>query len=92
MKLECTDIIVVEFTTSSAHYDVKISNNTDSFILCPDFIVQQLEADLALHNEKVKSLSEQSRKLVEGKHFDAANIAKKTTELENRFSFLIMHR
>ena len=80
MKLECTDNAV------------EISNNTDSFTLCLDFIVQQLEADLALHNEKVKSLSEQSRKLVEGKHFDAANIAKKTTELENRFSFYYEQR
>ena len=48
------------------------------------FHFQQLEADLALHNEKVKALSEQSAKLVEEKHFDAANIAKKTTELESR--------
>ena len=51
-----------------------------------NFDLQQLEADLALHNEKVKALSEQSAKLVEEKHFDAANIAKKTAELESRYS------
>ena len=47
--------------------------------------LQQLEADLALHHEKVKSLSDQSKKLVDGGHFDAASISKKAAELESRF-------
>ena len=53
-------------------------------LLICNFCVQQLEADLALHNEKVKSLSEQSKKLVEGEHFDAGSISKKAAELESR--------
>ena len=39
---------------------------------------------MALHHKKVKSLSEQSKKLVEGGHFDAASISKKAAELESR--------
>ena len=39
---------------------------------------------MALHHEKVKSLSEHSKKLVDGGHFDAATISKKASELESR--------
>jgi len=43
---------------------------------------QQLEADYALHKEKVKALSEQAQQLINDCHFDAATISKKKAELE----------
>ena len=43
---------------------------------------------MGLHHEKVKSLSEQSKKLVDGGHFDAASISKKAAELESRLVYI----
>lgn len=44
--------------------------------------LQQLEANLALHLEKVKSLSVKAMQLVEEGHFDSSTISKKIQKLE----------
>ena len=44
--------------------------------------LQQLEADLAVHTEKVKSLSTKAKQLVQDGHFDSVTINKKSQKLE----------
>ena len=49
----------------------------------------QLEADLALHTEKVEGLKETARQLVQSQHFDAINIRKKSAELNRKWVWSI---
>ncbi len=44
----------------------------------------QLEADLALHTEKVGGLKEMGKQLVLSKHFDASTVRKKSDELNKK--------
>jgi hypothetical protein len=46
--------------------------------------VQQLEADLAVHTDKVKSLAVKAEQLIQDGHFDATTISKRSQKLEKQ--------
>lgn len=47
-------------------------------------ISQQLEADLAVHTDKVKSLAVKAEQLIEDGHFDTGSISKQSQKLERQ--------
>lgn len=68
---------------------VEISHACNALKYIPEitffFSLQQLEADLAVHTDKMKSLVSKAKQLIEDGHFDSATIRKQHQKLEKQY-------
>lgn len=58
--------------------------NECCYLYLISLLPQQLEADLAVHTDKVKSLATKAKRLIQEGHFDAATIGKQSHKLEKQ--------